>query len=215
MPRAGSQSSGAQGVARRARARAAATGRGRDRRTRRLVRGRCHRRRCAQPGRGRDTVERFGGIDVVIANAGVAPFGTVATIDPVALRTHDRGEPDRRLAHGARRAAARGRAAGLHPHDRVAGRRAAPSDARRTMQPPRPASRRSRTALRRDRPHRHPRGRRLLQLHRHRHDARRARKPGGASDARRDAGAVQQDRAAVGRGQGDRSAASSAARDKV
>ncbi len=31
------------------------------------------------------TVERFGGIDVVIANAGVAPFGTVATIDPVAF----------------------------------------------------------------------------------------------------------------------------------
>jgi NAD(P)-dependent dehydrogenase (short-subunit alcohol dehydrogenase family) len=29
------------------------------------------------------TVERFGGIDVVIANAGVAPIGTVATIDPV------------------------------------------------------------------------------------------------------------------------------------
>jgi NAD(P)-dependent dehydrogenase (short-subunit alcohol dehydrogenase family) len=28
------------------------------------------------------TVERFGGIDVVIANAGIAPFGTVATIDP-------------------------------------------------------------------------------------------------------------------------------------
>ena len=31
------------------------------------------------------TVERFGGIDVVIANAGIAPFGTVATIDPVAF----------------------------------------------------------------------------------------------------------------------------------
>jgi NAD(P)-dependent dehydrogenase (short-subunit alcohol dehydrogenase family) len=28
------------------------------------------------------TVERFGGIDVVIANAGVGPTGTVATIDP-------------------------------------------------------------------------------------------------------------------------------------
>ena len=28
------------------------------------------------------TVERFGGIDIVIANAGVAPFATVATIDP-------------------------------------------------------------------------------------------------------------------------------------
>ena len=28
------------------------------------------------------TVERFGGIDVVIANAGIGPFGTVATIDP-------------------------------------------------------------------------------------------------------------------------------------
>jgi NAD(P)-dependent dehydrogenase (short-subunit alcohol dehydrogenase family) len=31
------------------------------------------------------TVQRFGGIDVVIANAGIAPFGTVATIDPVAF----------------------------------------------------------------------------------------------------------------------------------
>jgi len=31
------------------------------------------------------TVERFGGIDVVIANAGVAPVGTVATIDPAAF----------------------------------------------------------------------------------------------------------------------------------
>jgi NAD(P)-dependent dehydrogenase (short-subunit alcohol dehydrogenase family) len=28
------------------------------------------------------TVERFGGIDVVIANAGIAPIGTVASIDP-------------------------------------------------------------------------------------------------------------------------------------
>ena len=32
-----------------------------------------------------ETVGRFGGIDVVIANAGIAPFGTVATIDPVAF----------------------------------------------------------------------------------------------------------------------------------
>jgi NAD(P)-dependent dehydrogenase (short-subunit alcohol dehydrogenase family) len=31
------------------------------------------------------TVERFGGIDVVIANAGIAPIGTVATIDPEAF----------------------------------------------------------------------------------------------------------------------------------
>ena len=31
------------------------------------------------------TVERFGGIDVVIANAGIAPVGTVATIDPAAF----------------------------------------------------------------------------------------------------------------------------------
>lgn len=31
------------------------------------------------------TVERFGGIDVVIANAGIAPHGTVATIDPGAF----------------------------------------------------------------------------------------------------------------------------------
>jgi NAD(P)-dependent dehydrogenase (short-subunit alcohol dehydrogenase family) len=31
------------------------------------------------------TVERFGGIDVVIANAGIAPVGSVATIDPQAF----------------------------------------------------------------------------------------------------------------------------------
>jgi len=31
------------------------------------------------------TVERLGGIDVVIANAGIAPFATVATIDPDAF----------------------------------------------------------------------------------------------------------------------------------
>jgi NAD(P)-dependent dehydrogenase (short-subunit alcohol dehydrogenase family) len=31
------------------------------------------------------TVERFGGIDVVIANAGIAPVGTVRTIDPEAF----------------------------------------------------------------------------------------------------------------------------------
>jgi NAD(P)-dependent dehydrogenase (short-subunit alcohol dehydrogenase family) len=31
------------------------------------------------------TVERFGGIDVLIANAGIAPIGTVATIDPEAF----------------------------------------------------------------------------------------------------------------------------------
>ena len=76
------------------------------------------------------TVERFGGIDVVIANAGIAPFGTVATIDPAAFERDDRGEPDRRVAHGARRAAARRRAAGLHPLHRIAGRRAASADAR-------------------------------------------------------------------------------------
>ena len=31
------------------------------------------------------TVERFGGIDVVVANAGIAPNGTVASIDPAAF----------------------------------------------------------------------------------------------------------------------------------
>jgi NAD(P)-dependent dehydrogenase (short-subunit alcohol dehydrogenase family) len=31
------------------------------------------------------TVERFGGIDIVIANAGIAPIGTVSTIDPEAF----------------------------------------------------------------------------------------------------------------------------------
>jgi NAD(P)-dependent dehydrogenase (short-subunit alcohol dehydrogenase family) len=32
-----------------------------------------------------ETVKHFGGIDVVIANAGIAPFGTVRTIDPQAF----------------------------------------------------------------------------------------------------------------------------------
>lgn len=31
------------------------------------------------------TVDRFGGLDALVANAGIAPFGTVATMDPVAF----------------------------------------------------------------------------------------------------------------------------------
>ena len=42
------------------------------------------------------TVDRFGGIDVVIANAGVVNVGTVRTADPDRGRPYDRGQPDRR-----------------------------------------------------------------------------------------------------------------------
>ena len=56
--------------------------RSRARAARRLVRGRRDRRGRAASARWTATVERFGGIDVVIANAGIAPIGTVATIDP-------------------------------------------------------------------------------------------------------------------------------------
>ena len=47
------------------------------------------------------TVERFGGIDVVMANAGIAPRD--GPLDgPRRLRAHDRDQPARRVAHGAR-----------------------------------------------------------------------------------------------------------------
>ena len=48
------------------------------------------------------TVERFGGIDVVIANAGIAPFATSGR-STRSNSTHDRGQPAGRLAHGAGR----------------------------------------------------------------------------------------------------------------
>ena len=70
---------------------------------RRLVRGGRHRHR-RDRGRGAGAVERFGGIDVVIANAGIATGGSVRTIDPAAWERSSRstcsaaGAPSRRAA---------------------------------------------------------------------------------------------------------------------
>ena len=146
----------------------------------------------ARGGRRCGTVERFGGIDVVMANAGIAPRRHRGDDRPGRLRAHDRGEPARRVAHDARGAAARDRAPGLHPPHRLAGGRACTRRCSRTTRRPRRASRRSRTRLRQEIcAHRNARGSRLLQLHRHADGERRARTPGHADDARSDAGLVQ------------------------
>ena len=52
---------------------------------RRLVRVRRDRHRGARARPSRATVERFGGIDVVMANAGIAPVGMVRSTDPAAF----------------------------------------------------------------------------------------------------------------------------------
>ena len=49
------------------------------------------------------TVAALGGIDVVVANAGIASFGTVAVTPLEAHGPRHRGEPGRRAAHGRRR----------------------------------------------------------------------------------------------------------------
>src|SRR4051794_12579646 len=57
------------------------------------------------------TIARFGGLDVIVANAGIAPYVTTAlAMDPDAFRAGRRGRPAGRLAHRPRRSAA-GRAA--------------------------------------------------------------------------------------------------------
>ncbi len=117
---------------------------------------------------------------------------------------HVRREPARRVAHHPRDPAARGGAAGLHPPDRLARGRPARPDARALRGDE--GGRRGvlEQPARRDRAHGDARGRRLLQLHRHRHGAAGARQPGRPPAARGPSGPVQLDRAAVGRGQGDR-----------
>ena len=50
--------------------------------------------------RGKD-IERFGGIDVVMANAGIASFGSVLEIDPEAFKTADRRQRGRGVQHRA------------------------------------------------------------------------------------------------------------------
>ena len=56
------------------------------------------------------TVDTFGGLDIVVANAGIAPLTTVYTASAHVAGAHDRGQPDRLDAHRAR-GAARGREA--------------------------------------------------------------------------------------------------------
>ena len=195
-----------EGVAGRPRARAARAGRRRrSAPTRRLVRGGRDRLGRAASAPWTATVERFGGIDVVIANAGIAPFGTVATIDPDAFeRTIEVNllgvwrTVRTALPHVVARQ-------GYILSDRFAGGRAAPADARalRGHQGGR------RGVLRQPRAPRSPT------------PARASASPTSASstptwcatastarprNVLRDAtpGPVQQDRAAVGRRQGDR-----------
>ena len=52
-------------------------------------------------------VERFGGIDVVLANAGIGTFGTAEKGDPRGVAADDRRQPQRRLPDDPRDAAAR------------------------------------------------------------------------------------------------------------
>ena len=47
-------------------------------------------------------VDRFGGIDVVVANAGIASYGSVLEVDPADLQARDRHQHPRRLPHRAR-----------------------------------------------------------------------------------------------------------------
>ena len=56
------------------------------------------------------TVDTFGGLDIAVANAGIAPLTTVATGVGALAGAHHRGQPDRVDAHRAR-GAARGREA--------------------------------------------------------------------------------------------------------
>ena len=53
------------------------------------------------------TLEAYGGIDAVVANAGIANRGTVAVGDREAAGPHGRGRPDRRHPHGRRRRSTR------------------------------------------------------------------------------------------------------------
>ena len=150
------------------------------------------------------TVERFGGIDVVVANAGIAPMGPVRLIDPAAFertieinllgvwRTVRACLPhviERRgyvlvvaslaaAVHGpglAAYAASQGRRRGVRRLAALGG--AAPRRRRR---------------------------RGLLLVHRHRHGARRRRPSGARRPAREDARPGRQDLPGVRRGRGDR-----------
>ncbi len=68
-------------------------------------------------------VERFGGIDAVIANAGIGGGGPLRHADPRLVRARDRGEPARRLSHPPSLHPARHRSTGLRTRDRLHGGR--------------------------------------------------------------------------------------------
>ena len=138
--------------------------------------------RTRSSARSTATVERFGGIDVVIANAGIAPIGTVATIDPDDVRAHDRGQPARRVPHRACRAAARRSSAAATCSRRLARGGAHAADAHYTATkagveafPTRCAASSRHTGTGR---------RRVLRLHRHRHGARSLDEPPAKGRAR-------------------------------
>ncbi len=60
-------------------------------------------------------VEKFGGIDIVMANAGIATVGTVSSVDPAGVHDADRRECGRRVQHCAGGAAVGDRAPRLRP----------------------------------------------------------------------------------------------------
>ena len=91
------------------------------------------------------TVEAFGGIDTVFANAGIAAPGFIRTMDPAAFERDHRGQPDRRLAHDPSLPAARHRAPRLHPAGRARWPRSCRRSASAPTAPRSPASRRSAT----------------------------------------------------------------------
>ena len=69
------------------------------------------------------TVERFGRLDIVVANAGVGAYGPFLDLSPRAPRGDDRRQPEGDALRGARRAAAPAEERrGGHRHARVRGR---------------------------------------------------------------------------------------------
>ena len=74
------------------------------------------------------TLERFGGIDVAIANAGHRRADAAARRRPRALRRRGPRQPQRRLPHAARHAPPRDRPRRLRAAGRLAGRRGARAD---------------------------------------------------------------------------------------
>ena len=90
-------------------------------------------------------VEKYGRIDVVLANAGIAATGFTRSIDRRRLRAGDRGGPARRVAHGPGHAAAPHRGEGLRAAGVLGRGDRAHSRATRRTRRRRPAWRRSAT----------------------------------------------------------------------